>query len=31
MYLQELGTFLAPQNLTQGRCDMYMQILKSKY
>ena len=21
-YLQELGTFLAPQNLTQGRCDI---------
>ena len=23
-YLQELGTFLAPQNRTQGRCVMFL-------
>ena len=26
-YLQELGTFLAPQNLTQGRCDYVKNII----
>ena len=28
--LQELGTFLAPQNLTQGRCDKYLAFLTDR-
>ena len=28
-YLQELGTFLAPQNPTQGRCELQLSCIKN--